>query len=207
MNQNKVSITYTDCFPKMKRCFKCKQKKLLSEFFISSYTKDGYGNRCKECWKVYRAENRERLLVYSKQYYLENRDYYAKAWEKFYRANRKELLKRNHQYFASLRGKAACKRGRHKRRALLAACKINDLSTPQIEVLLQEAPTNCPVCSKPFNNNGRKKTIDHVFPLSKGGNNTLSNVQVICLSCNSKKSNKRLLPHLESLQTYAFPAL
>lgn len=33
-------------------------------------------------------------------------------------------------------------------------------------------------------------TIDHVKPVSKGGTNTMDNVQILCYSCNRRKGNR-----------------
>lgn len=46
----------------------------------------------------------------------------------------------------------------------------------------------CPNCKKEFTFD--ELEIDHIKPWIKGGATTLSNAQLLCKSCNVKKSNK-----------------
>ena len=46
----------------------------------------------------------------------------------------------------------------------------------------------CPICGKPFDI--KEMHADHVVPWSKGGLTDLSNGQMLCTTCNLKKSNK-----------------
>ena len=73
-----------------KVCSKCKKKKAISKFSKNRNRKDGLGNWCKRCMKIYskkyRIENREYFKNYHKEYRQKNkekiREYYRKYYQK-----------------------------------------------------------------------------------------------------------------------------
>lgn len=47
----------------------------------------------------------------------------------------------------------------------------------------------CVCCGE---SNGRELSIDHIIPISKGGNNTRFNYMTLCSKCNSIKGNREI---------------
>ena len=57
----------------------------------------------------------------------------------------------------------------------------------------------CVYCFRDFNET-LKPTLDHILPLSRDGRHENSNLQLLCLSCNSSKGDRT---HEESLPNEA----
>jgi len=65
-----------------------------------------------------------------------------------------------------------------------------DLTVEQWENMVKRFNHSCVCCGK--SEPDIVLTIDHIIPQSKGGLNTESNIQPLCISCNSRKNNKAI---------------
>jgi len=81
------------------------------------------------------------------------------------------------------------------RRRARMLCAEGDYTVREWMELLEKFPT-CPGCGRLWVEipllKGRKTsiTVDHVHPISKGGRNSIENIQPLCYSCNSRKGDK-----------------
>jgi len=172
---------YHNCTPKpvvevsmdTKICTRCKKEKSLDNFYSNVWQKDKKDCWCKQCKKetgeIYRKNNRVVILIRSKAYRDKHREY-IQNYRKLYAKSKNIQI-----------GQA---KARFKREVLLKS-RINDLTLDQWEEIKKNQNYKCAYCGKEI-----QLTIDHIVPISKGGNHTQENIQGLCKSCNCKKQNK-----------------
>lgn len=167
----------------MKRCSHCKVIKLIDLFSLNRSAKDGRQRECKACSKerrnstlnrkievqrIYQTNNREKFANYAKKWREKNPGYF-KTWQS---ANLDRCLTIGHRY-----------------RARKLKAFIEDVS---LSVVYDRDKGVCGICH--FSVSSKEKSLDHVVPLSKGGEHSYANVQLAHLLCNSRKGAKFTLP-------------
>jgi hypothetical protein len=146
--------------------------------------------------RKYYCEHIDQESKRKKQYYRERKEQVAKYQKKYYREHKEQAAKRGKKYCHTVNGHFVERRKYHRRRMRERASKV-DLTTEQWLLILKNQKFKCNLCHKRFTKSG-PATIDHIIPLSKGGDLTSCNVQALCRSCNSIKGVKSLKSFITS---------
>ena len=77
---------------KKKTCSKCRETKQLTGFDRNKSQKDGFCNQCKDCYRVYRKVNKDKIKATSKIWKKNNEDKQKEKSKAYYQANREEIL-------------------------------------------------------------------------------------------------------------------
>lgn len=205
-----------------KACGKCFAVKALAQYNAARREVDGRQSACKACKTATSAQwyaaNRERASDSSRQWYSTHReqaDEYRREWESVNRESRAEGHRR---WYAANRERAADRsrswRLRHperyltaarhyaaNRRARIAAATIIPFTVD--EMLAHWADLDlygCAFCGGPY------EDIEHLVPLSRGGEHSLANIVPSCIECNRGVGGKHARDPWEWLAE-RFPAL
>ena len=199
-----------------KVCRGCGVQKSLAEFYKHPRMADGHLNKCKVCVCARARENRrERLEQYAqyekaranlphrvearRKYQEEHKveiSEYKKSWtadneEKvaalklaYYERKREDVIARSKKWAESNPEKVrqAKTNNLRKRRAARHASREN-FTVREFKELCESYGNKCLAC-------GDTEAVleaDHVVPLTRGGSDTISNIQPLCGSCNRKK--------------------
>lgn len=180
-------------------CQKCGATKPSTGFYRDRSRKSGFHPYCKDCKKKNAAEwyaaNHERGIEARRAYYAQNRaDSTArkKVWieanKKRHYATSQAWRQRNPETV-----KAAAKRRRdaepelHRQRWRERQAKKN--ANGNFVILPRELRrlqhSACATCGAT-----ERVEVDHVIPVSRGGRNSIGNMQPLCRFCNASKGSK-----------------
>jgi len=124
--------------------------------------------KIKQYQREYRRNNKEKVNAYNRRYmkagYLQKHNEMKREWAK------------------TPKGKLLSQTKSYRRRSLLK--DIGRHTVEEWETAVSKHRNKCAICKKK-----RKLTKDHIIPLTKGGMNTIDNIQPLCLPCNARKGN------------------
>lgn len=142
--------------------------------------------------KEYRIKNREKCKNLEKEWHKKNKDRARKSRRDYYLNNREErdaYIKRWTQENPEM------KRAQNRNRKARMKNAIGKHTAKEVLELLEKQEWICIGCKTLMSDKKgckKKYTVDHIIPLVKGGSNFISNIQLLCMSCNSSKQDTDL---------------
>lgn len=192
-----------------KDCSNCFELKSLDSFYKCKTGRFGVEGQCKTCKLSKRKEwykgYKERDLERSKAYYRANKKQILsrhKAWResniekvltdaKYHRdLHRDEINEYSRLHYENNKDYYTDKS--KKRRAIKLKASIEEVNSNKV---FNRDSWICQLCLEPVDPNlvhpdPRSKSLDHIVPLSKGGDHSYANTQLAHLVCNLSKGSR-----------------
>ena len=203
-----------------KICTKCEIWKPLDRYSPQKQCRDGRKSWCKDCnaalvranyannpnkskeytrkWRAEHADyEREKMREYNAQHYQENKDRIIERVRVYADSNIEKIKERDKAYRATPAAQALHKAAHQRRRALKLGNGGNHTAAQWL-AMLDWFGNVCLKCGKV------ETTLDHVIPFAKGGKNDITNLQPLCLSCNTSKRDRNTTDYRNAEQLAAF---
>lgn len=194
-----------------KKCTKCGKWLVAStvNFYKNKDGKYGLKSVCKECDKVrskkyyeqnkeekgeydkkYREGHKEEIAKRNKKYYQANKEYILKRCRKYREENKEEVLKRQRKYSETPQGQVVTFNGNNKRRQRTEQ-QGNGITKEQWLEMMKYFDFKCAYSGKSISIK-ENRSIDHIFPLAKGGAHEIWNCVPMDRSLNSSKCDSNI---------------
>ena len=182
----------------------------LNKERIAKYQKEyrkNNNNKVAEYQKKYREANKERISEYHKQYYEKNKEKLLISFKNYnelnkekikiqrkkrYKLNKEKILEYHKQYYKTPQGQT-CQFNASSRRRLREENQGNGITPEQWLECMKFFDFKCAYSGKYIGGESEHRTIDHIYPISKGGEHEIWNVVPMYDSYNYSKHNKEFL--------------
>ncbi len=138
-------------------------------------------------YRKWAAAHPEKVKELQRKKYLACREKLLEKRKAYVLANQDENKSYQRSYAKSEHGRLVRNNAEHRRRARIKQTE-DAVTNAEVKELIAQS-TNCAYCDGGFDLL-RRRTLDHVTPLSKGGVHKLSNLAIACGPCNSRKGSK-----------------
>jgi 5-methylcytosine-specific restriction endonuclease McrA len=183
-----------------KVCSGCKETLDISCFHKDKRGALGRVSRCKGCVheriKAYYAANRERKLAEALQWSRDNKDKSNAAKVRYRIANAAKCRAASDKWKAEHKDRVLItKRVRQSVRRARKRASAGAYAAADVERLKVMQRGLCAICHEALTN---KFHVDHIQPLSKGGDNSRFNIQLTCKNCNMTKTDSDPIHFMQS---------
>lgn len=157
--------------------------------------------------KKYTEANKEHLSILQKKWKIENKEIISKKDKEYRILNKDRLNIIKNIYRNTEKGKIAKTNSEHKRRFLKKHSSDNTIplynkyypTSKCLMEMLQQQNYKCIYCECEINHKLKNIHLDHIIPINKGGLHGILNVQWLCSSCNTFKSDKDPIEYANSM--------
>lgn len=132
--------------------------------------------------RAYREANRDKLNAYSREYHRARRAIDNENHRAWVERNREHVREYGRKWAAAHRDRIKAKNSRRYAASRGAEGKV---TAEEWAAILFCHNGRCAHCGS-----SQRITIDHIVPVSKGGQHCPQNLQPLCLSCNARKKDR-----------------
>lgn len=138
----------------------------------------------------YYENNKDKISKYKKQYRKENSKKIKECKKKYYEENKEEILKKNKEYRETNPHIAL---NNHVKRRALEENQGNGITKEQWFEMMEFFDWKCAYSNEYIGGDSNDRTIDHIIPLSKGGDHEVWNCVPMYASYNYSKHTNDML--------------
>lgn len=168
-----------------KTCSTCDAEKDASQFHTHRAMPSGLSFECIGCAKERRDKRIQEDPDFYKRDYVKNRESHRRSRLRYRERNREKVIQQCRDWRAANPEKYLA--SVHARRARMLGSE-GAHTAGEVRRIRKMQRDRCATCSISLSDAGCH--IDHIVPISKGGTNWASNLQMLCPRCNLKKSAK-----------------